>query len=112
MIDIAKPGSTMMSDSSVSCPDSKQLEMLLENRLPVPEQEKLWAHLDDCDSCQRQLDELTADADLLAGLADGVSVQEFSDDTALRRVIGGLQSDGRIGSKPTRTCNAPEYLTS
>src|SRR5204863_9384440 len=43
-----------------ACPDVARLRGLLDSSLPDPEQAELTGHLDSCECCQEQLEELAA----------------------------------------------------
>ena len=94
------------------CPDRHLLERLLNNRLADTERDELELHVQDCDTCQQTLEDLTDDTILGSGLRHEVSLLLIAAEPGL--AIDPLDAtvvanDGAIEHVAQRTPIVPGY---
>src|SRR5919201_4973103 len=78
------------------CPPPERLRQLLTGSLPAAEQEELTAHLDDCPTCQRALEEQAGADPALLEAAGALKRTVFAEESTLRRVLDHLGEDAGL----------------
>jgi tetratricopeptide (TPR) repeat protein/anti-sigma factor RsiW len=76
------------------CPETCQLQALLDGELPHGGEEALASHLKDCDTCRARLDELTEKLDLLPAAARQEVARQAEPEKALREAIEEMRANG------------------
>ena len=78
--------------TSSQCPNTRQLQALLDGDLSEEAQASLESHLKTCDACRAQLDELTGQVDLLSDAARKEVSEDPRPDSGLRKAMAGLRA--------------------
>ena len=71
--------------SAIACADTSQLEALLEDILPKPEQTQLEEHLSQCETCRQRIESLAADSGWWDRVRQSVTSVAAQDHAAARR---------------------------